>query len=83
MYYSSFKISKKKIFEVRLKFFIKENMMNFAFWNKNKEKSKECKNKFTIIKILKKKQKKNPIFNPINSYKYAIYQIYTVGLYIF
>lgn len=83
MYYFSFKISKKKIFEVRLKLFIKENTINYAIWNKNQKKSKECKNKFKNIKILKKKHKKNPIFTVINTYKYAIYQIYMIGLYIF
>ena len=83
MYYSYFKIFKKKMFEVRLKFVIKENMMNFIIWNKNKKKYKECKNIFKNLKILKKKQKKDPLFNIINNYKYAIYQIYTIGLYIF
>jgi hypothetical protein len=82
MFYSSFKISKKKKFEVRIKFFIKENTMNFAIWNKKQKRSKECKNKFRNIKILKKKKKKDPIFNLINNYKYAIYQIYTIGLYM-
>jgi hypothetical protein len=83
MQYFYIKISKKKIFEIILTIYKKENKMNLAYWNKFQKKFKDCKNKFSNIKILKKKLKKIPIFELINNYNNAIYYVYMIEFYIF